>query len=262
MEDTGSNGSERVGNTKRPSPSKHWCFTLNNYKEKHIQSLNSTFGSIKDCKYIVGREVGEEGTPHLQGYVYFPTKKRPLSLGLSKRIHWEKCKGSQIENIKYCSKEGATFGNLLPIRPLKVLKEEQLYLWQKKVVSIIQKEPDDRKIYWFWEPDGNTGKTTFSKYLSHVYGAIPIEGKKNDILFCAAQYEANIYIFDLERSMEEYVSYAAMEKIKNGYFMCSKYESRPINRNPPHVIVFANFAPDESKLSSDRWKIIAMKKKK
>jgi len=55
--------------------------------------------------------------------------------------------------------------------------------------------------------------------------------------------------------MEEYISYGAMEKIKNGFYMSSKYESKPIIRNCPHIICFANFEPDYDKLSQDRWKV-------
>jgi len=122
-------------------------------------------------------------------------------------------------------------------------------------ILIAETEPDDRTIYWYWCEKGKSGKTTFAKYLSYHYGAIPLEGKKNDILFTAAEYDSNIYIFDLERSMEGHVSYAALEKIKNGFYMVGKYEGKPIIRNSPHVIVFANFAPDEEKLSQDRWKV-------
>ena len=41
--------------------------------------------------------------------------------------------------------------------------------------------------------------------------------------------------------------------------MCSKYESKPVIRNSPHVIVFANFEPDKSALSEDRWLILNIK---
>ena len=60
---------------------------------------------------------------------------------------------------------------------------------------------------------------------------------------------------DIERSMEDYISYGAIEKIKNGYFMCAKYESKPIIRNPPHLLIFANFKPNIDELSLDRWVI-------
>jgi len=51
-----------------------WCFTLNNYTEEERDALRSL-----KCKYIVfGYERGEEGTPHLQGYVHLSTQKTPV----------------------------------------------------------------------------------------------------------------------------------------------------------------------------------------
>jgi len=257
MSTKGSNGSKADGNTKRPPPSKLWCFTLNNYTDKEYTELIDFFGSKHT--YYVGKEVGAEGTPHLQGFVKFQFKCRPLETKderLSKRIHWEKCKGNEQQNIDYCSKEGNYITNYPVPKPVKTLYRSQLYAWQRGIEDIcVEMEPDDRKIYWFYEYEGGTGKTSLAKYLSIKYGAVPVEGKKNDILYCCAMFEAPIYIFDFERSMEEFISYGALEKIKNGYFMCSKYESKPIIRNSPHIICFANFRPEKAKLSADRWMI-------
>lgn len=255
METVGNSWKQNEGNTRpRFVPSKHWCFTLNNWEIQELETLE-TVCKEKEIKYCIGKEVGENGTPHLQGFISSKTKIRPMETFKNKRIHWEKCKGNEEQNIKYCTKDNNYTTNIKIKKPLTILKEEQLYEWQIDIIKIIEQEPDDRKIYWYWEEKGCAGKTTFSKYLSSKYEAIPLEGKKNDILYCAAEFESEIYIWDLERSMESYVSYGALEKIKNGYYMCSKYESKPIIRNPPHVIVFANFAPDESKLSRDRWEI-------
>lgn len=255
-----------VGNTrttgetkpKQVSASKRWCFTYNNYTEEHLVEIVEIL--TKNCfKYIIGKEVGEKGTPHLQGYITKSSAFRPFTLFKKFNCHWEKCKGSEEENIAYCSKEGNFLTNKKIKKPIKILEESQLYDWQKWVLKLIEKEPNDRTIIWIWEPTGCAGKTTFCKYLSAKYGAIPLEGKKNDILYCAAEFESDLYVWDLERSMEEYVSYGALEKIKNGYFMCSKYESKPVIRNSPHVIVFANFEPDKSALSEDRWLILNIK---
>ena len=49
-----------------------------------------------------------------------------------------------------------------------------------------------------------------------------------------------------------------LKKSKNGYFMCSKYESKPIIRNSPHVFIFANFEPDVKELSLDRWNVVKL----
>ena len=63
-------------------------------------------------KYVVcGREIGSEnGTPHLQGFVYFENKK---SLNQVKEIHstahWEAMRGTVNQAAEYCQKEGDYF---------------------------------------------------------------------------------------------------------------------------------------------------------
>lgn len=65
----------------------------------------------------------------------------------------------------------------------------------------------------------------------------------------------SIIIYDIPRTQLDYVNYDALEKLKNGMAMSGKYEGGIILMPNPHVVVFANRPPDESKLSSDRWVI-------
>ncbi len=90
MSSQSSSDSSGGGNTKPPpkkqiAPSKRWCFTLNNYTEIDISSIDAI--KSKCDLIIVGKEIGEQGTPHLQGYCEFSNKLRPLSLKLNKGIH-------------------------------------------------------------------------------------------------------------------------------------------------------------------------------
>lgn len=81
---------------------KFWVFTLNNYSEDEYNNIINF-----NCNYIVvGKEVGEEGTPHLQGYVEFKTNHRLKALKeFGQRIHWEKRRGTSEEASQYCKKE-------------------------------------------------------------------------------------------------------------------------------------------------------------
>lgn len=91
-----------------PKQSKYWCFTINNYTDDHIVCLH---GLSEDpiCGYLVfGYEVGDAGTPHLQGYVEFVKKLRLT--GVKKLIagnpHLELRRGTGEEAASYCKKEG------------------------------------------------------------------------------------------------------------------------------------------------------------
>lgn len=83
------------------------CFTLNNYDDVDIEDCDKL---MQGAAYaIVGKEVGECGTKHLQGFVNFGRKNRKSFMAIKAmipRAHIEIAKGSDEDNRKYCSKEG------------------------------------------------------------------------------------------------------------------------------------------------------------
>lgn len=86
---------------------KRWSFTVNNYSPEEMQHLID-LSKTSSIRYIViGKEVGESGTPHLQGYV--ETSKKMSMGGIKKlvnsRAHFEISKGSAQENRTYCLKD-------------------------------------------------------------------------------------------------------------------------------------------------------------
>lgn len=55
----------------------------------------------------MGEEVGENGTPHLQGYIEFTNSKKLEWLRkINPRIHWEARRGTAQQARDYCAKEG------------------------------------------------------------------------------------------------------------------------------------------------------------
>lgn len=85
----------------------NWCFTLNNPQDEEVKAIDQLVP--EHAKYLVyGREVGENGTPHLQGYaefnrrVVFNTAKRILG----GRVHLEVRRGSFTQAVDYCKKDG------------------------------------------------------------------------------------------------------------------------------------------------------------
>jgi hypothetical protein len=56
---------------------------------------------------VIGKEVGENGTPHLQGFMQFPERKSLRQMKkLCDKSHFEKTKGSIDQNYAYCTKDG------------------------------------------------------------------------------------------------------------------------------------------------------------
>lgn len=91
---------------------RRWCFTLNNPTDEEIASLK-TLSNEKYFRYIIFQgELGESGTPHLQGYFRFTHARALTTLKriVSSRAHYEKSRGTEQECIQYCSKpETRTF---------------------------------------------------------------------------------------------------------------------------------------------------------
>lgn len=264
MDPNSSYSSEGGGNTITPpssskfqiSPAIRWCFTLNNYENIDISSIVLCFSN--NCKVaIVGKEIGESGTPHLQGYCEFKKKCRPKGL-LTDRIHWEKAKGNRDANINYCSKENNVIYSIGIPKPIKII--ENLYDWQKDIEKITLQEPDDRKIYWYWDAIGNIGKSAFIKYMIVKHNILFCSGGKHsdimNLVFNQNMNDCNCVIFDIPRANRGHISYASLESIKNGMVCNTKYETGVKIFNSPHLFVFANFPPDDKdQLSDDRWVI-------
>lgn len=136
--------------------------------------------------------------------------------------------------------------------------------WQQNIADMIQREPDKRKIHWFYDADGGAGKSTFAKYMYFHHKILTLTfGDAKDLLnLVFKQQGLPTYMFDLSRTKGGKSSmsdiYQALESVKNGYFINTKYETGVACYKIPHVIVFSNHAPLLSALSHDRWVIHRM----
>lgn len=252
------------GNTESPAKkgtvqSSYWCFTLNNYEYEQLEQIEQVFKH--ECKwYIFQEETGEEGTPHLQGTLCLKLKTRLTTMKqIDPKIHWESTK-SVKGSIVYCTKHESRTGKIYShgIVIPEQIKVSEPRGWQLKVMDILKTEPDDRTIHWFWEPNGNVGKTTLCKFLVVKYNALMLTGKSSDMYHMISKFpnKRNVIIVDCPRSQQDYLNYGALEQIKNGLIFSGKYEGSQIVFNCPHVIVFANHEPEYTKMSGDRWNVI------
>lgn len=258
---SGTDGTDDMarGNTKsRAKRYRSWFFTYNNPCE-----LAQMFDILDESgveKYIFQLEEGENETPHYQGVIWY---KNPQGFNamknLCREIHWEPCK-NLIQAIKYCCKietriNGPWAKNIDIPLDIKLITPRD---WQVDLENELLNDPDDRKIIWYSDPVGGSGKTSLAKYLAVKYKALVVSGKASDVKYAVNNLVSKgrpprIIIYVCPRTYENFVSYDALESVKDGLFFSSKYESGMCMYPNPHVIVFANFVPNLASMTADRW---------
>lgn len=275
-----------------------WTFTVNNYAEKDTKFFDNI-----EVKYICyGKEVGDSGTPHLQGFIIFKRGYRLTALKkLHSTAHWEAAKTADAMN--YCMKDGdftvrdnrsqgkrndfAEAAAIIKEHKTKrsMLNDPRLYrtmamhgrwatqmiasrapatvavphfrTWQQSLMDLVKTSPHPRKVHWWWDETGGSGKSFMTNLLVRNHDAFLAGGKKVDCLYAYKEHLATVIIFDLTRSqMGEFCPYSTMETLKDGRYLSTKYESVMVCRDEPaHLLVFANSPPDRSKMSEDRWDV-------
>lgn len=163
---------------------RNYCFTLNNYTNDEINGL------VECGRYnylIYGKEEGEGGTPHLQGYMELTNPMRITTLkNINERIHWESRKGTQEQAITYCKKddnwtEHGTKKSQGQRNDLDRVRQNALDEGMRWVTSYCNaqqikvaesfltynEEPRDWKptIIWIWGPTG-TGKSMRAREIT------------------------------------------------------------------------------------------------
>ncbi len=87
-----------------PNGAKHWCFTINNPNAGEI--AGDSIGNVYEyC--ILADEVGDDGTPHVQGYICMKSKTTLNNMKkILPRAHLEIMKGTPFQASEYCKKDG------------------------------------------------------------------------------------------------------------------------------------------------------------
>ncbi|WAQ80636.1 MAG: replication-associated protein [Fish-associated circovirus] len=162
---------------------KYWCFTLNNYTEEDEANIIAWTATY----LIYGRETGESGTKHLQGYCEWKNKKTLKTLkNLNNKCHWERRKGTGIQASEYCKKDKDFYecGELnVPVQgkrnDLAILKEKvksgsklrdimtstdanlpQIRYLEKYLTLLEEQRNWKPEVTWCWGPSG-AGKTKY-----------------------------------------------------------------------------------------------------
>lgn len=252
---------------------RNWMLTINNYTDTDCTAISD----LRNCNWIYQPERGEkEGTAHLQVALMFKNARTFSSIKKKFPTAHIEVARNKYACINYCRKQETSIGD--PIsnfntdeyfktrgKPRDYFKNKIPYGWQREIIRLIKTEPDERKVYWYWEPKGCRGKTALARNICLNYNAIQVGGNARDIKCGITKWlEINdkewldVVIINLTFG-NMHISYSAMEQIKDGIFFSGKYESGMVIFNIPHLIVFANCEPEYHMLSEDRWVVREIK---
>jgi len=237
-----------------------WCFTVNNF----------TLGDIHNCKYLLkastygifGEEVGEQGTPHLQGYI---TLVNPRSLdSLRKtvpRAHWIVAGGSDLDNQTYCSKGTNIYEVGVPrvgqgsrtdlkeitdqIKKKEITLEDLMFEYpetylrysrslEKMFNAVMKPRTAPPQVFWRWGKAG-TGKTRYciDKHPSHyIKDGTPWWDNYN-------QQEA-IIIDDFDNN----IPYRTLLRILDRYIYQGQVKGSYVQIDSPYIYITCEFPPD------------------
>lgn len=238
-------------------------FTLNNYTEQEVERIKEL-----DVDYIVfGKEVGEQGTPHLQGYLY--VRKR-LRLGgckkLIPRAHFEPQKGSFEQAIEYCKKDGSF--QELGVAPMSQKKKGEtekkryerawelakegkieeidadirvrLYGTLKRIRSDYQQVPEsieELEHEWYWG-DSGAGKTR--KARTENPGAY----LKNPNKWWCGYVDQDVVIIDEWSPSHECLA-SHLKQWADHHPFCAETKGSSLCIRPRKIIVTSNYSPEQ-----------------
>lgn len=143
--------------------------------------------------------------------------------------------------------------------PIALTSEQPRPGWQDDLWGRLKNPPDDRSIYLVVDPDGNSGKSWFCKFMMTQQPddvQVLRVGKRDDVAH-SIDPKKSIFLFDIPRSQMEFFQFSVPEMIKDRLVYSPKYASTmKILERVPHVVIFCNELPETIPLSEDRINII------
>lgn len=185
--------------------SRTWFYTLNNYTEQEVIQFKSFLCKKHRCT----KEVGEGGTPHLQGQITWNKTYRLAGLKkMNPRAKWMITE-SEDHAINYCTKgeiivdlnnsQQGTRNDLLDIGKRLVAGEDikqvagdrpdmyiKYHAGMTKLWNMFQEDPDDKiydtKVYIYWGKPG-TGKSYCARHKFKSIYRVPKTGKADSAVW-------------------------------------------------------------------------------
>lgn len=239
------------------SRSRNWCYTLNNYTEEELKGLKDI-----DCKYhVLGEEVGEKGTKHIQGYIEFANAISFESIKSKLfRAHIEKRLGSSKQASDYCKKENkfveigirSVQGDRTDIKTIMdKIKDKEFsiddhpneyaryhVMIDKLITRSYLPRSNPPEVYWFYGESG-AGKT---RTAVELYGVTNCYMKDSSKWWDGYQQQHCIVIDDfMPKDCEE--QYRDMLRLLDRYPYQGQVKGGYIHIDSPVIIITCEYEP-------------------
>lgn len=260
---------------------RRWCFTLNNPTPEERDTLRQIGENITNLpwlEYLVyGFEVGEQGTPHLQGFLILSARMRFTTINNhiwgqtnNQRIHWEVTRGTPQQAADYCKKDGQfeEYGEQ-PSKPInqwtrikqlidegattQAIREEYPKTWcayRSSIEAWINEGRQARlqaydgelqqKNFWIWGPSG-IGKSTKAR----TYGT-PVYNKGINRWWDGYNYEPVVIMDDLPPVKADVLVDHLKRWLDRFPFPAEvKTSTMMISPNDYKLIITSNYSPEQ-----------------
>jgi len=140
--------------------------------------------------------------------------------------------------------------------PAPHIPDHPLRPWQQELVEDLAQDPEDRKVIFIVDEEGNKGKSYLAKKYcrEHPDAKMMRPGKHADMAYLL-ELGTRVLFLDCTRTQVEYMPYTFLEELKDGYVQSTKYECTQKTFERMHVVVLMNQFPDLTKLSADRYDV-------
>lgn len=256
-----------------------FVFTLNNWTQEEYDYLTKTFAPTVKW-LIIGKEVGENGTKHLQGACILGSRwafsKLKTIVGL-KRAHIESMRGKPEDSLTYCTKEDSqafVWGTLpTPGRRTDVAsavariqsgeglrdlaKDEDggvAIVKFHKGLTVLRSLTRPKRtaaplIFWLWGPTG-VGKTRLAFKCGKAISRL-LDGPPDDIWISSGSlrwfdgYDGqSVAIFDDFRAKHA-SSFAFLLRLFDRWPMSVEFKGGFVEWTPSHIFVTCPYSIDE-----------------
>lgn len=252
--------------TQEVKPGKRFAFTVNNYNDQDVTHVTQFATEVQYLIY--GKEVGDNGTPHLQGFVILNVTARLSKLKKAiPRAHWENAKKCNAANVNYCKKDKdfTEFGELPQSKGQAQVDiwnsvrraaeqgkfdeiPDNIYIRYKRTLHEIHQEsfgdqPDLEAPCGIWiVGQAGSGKT---KYVRTTYPKETLFKKEHTEWWCGYKGQPNVVLEDLGREKADVLATHLKLWADSWSFAAQRKGKQAIDIRPKTFIVTSQYRIEE-----------------